>query len=842
MGTGGLAAQEVGTDTELINYKSGIDVTWGGVKGVDYMEEYLYSDKLVDDHKVVYIRSTTPISMKHNERNIAFGIIGNTGGYEVIGVNGKDGVANTGDEGIIRYNLDRDRQYNYLWSDDYARAKTARLFPAYIAPFTLASQTYQDAYAVSANAASDLVTISNLADHHTSVQHGIPDGTAVTFPVLTGGQGLAAGSTVYYTRDATGMSFKVSTVKGGAAVNITSNYKTGMVQLVEKPAVVGTTGPNGTHYASRTTCYFRGLTDSAGDEWHTLSYADDTNVSLRDREDGVFIDQAYYVDDGKTVALVVNPKTPGMTVRATGNAQFYTTPPKAYWTPKICDQTTYLDAGTGTVTFEIRDLYGANVQYRINGGEFIDAGNSAVTLDASRFNTGMNTLQYRCKGNTTNVKTRMVCKNPTHPSKAEKHGNYLWMDDAGYKTVLERSKRAPYATYYKNYTTRSDSSGQANWDAFAGRGLRYIGTPYNIHQDSPALINVFVAKVAGFNFTRTGAAKSYGQYARQMLVDHPRTIDRMGFEMYHTADGIPREVNNRGYYESVAVMNGIFAYDIMAGNFRSDQVAGGMTAIEDYFIRDTFAGYVYDGMMWGADMCALGNPGLGGGVRMNTAAYVAMILPEYSSPCYGTSGFGTVQTTYPLCPYQDDRYTWKQGLFDIDKPKKEFPNLKYYGRWSYNGPSGAGSIVDIFIHKDEMPGYKEGDFRMKEGYYAFGTGGIHLQVWANMAKRWGGGVTDPLLEKSFTFATDSSLLCAQDTAPYNVPRWYNLFLTLNDYWPQTAEKTTAKVQKLPSNDNSNPVKMLQDAGPIGFAWYDDTYYGDSMAAPGGVKVTAADGQ
>ena len=77
---GNLHAQ----DSELTNYKSGIDVTWGGTKGVDYCEEYFYHDKLIDDHKVVHIRSTTPISMAHNARNTAiYGSV--AGGRKFIG-------------------------------------------------------------------------------------------------------------------------------------------------------------------------------------------------------------------------------------------------------------------------------------------------------------------------------------------------------------------------------------------------------------------------------------------------------------------------------------------------------------------------------------------------------------------------------------------------------------------------------------------------------------------------------------------------------------------------------------------------------------------------------------
>ncbi len=49
-------------DSELTNFKSGISLHFGDSagtatdKGVAYAEEYFYFDKVIDDHKVVYIK------------------------------------------------------------------------------------------------------------------------------------------------------------------------------------------------------------------------------------------------------------------------------------------------------------------------------------------------------------------------------------------------------------------------------------------------------------------------------------------------------------------------------------------------------------------------------------------------------------------------------------------------------------------------------------------------------------------------------------------------------------------------------------------------------------------
>ncbi|MEM4649563.1 MAG: hypothetical protein QXP78_02715 [Candidatus Bathyarchaeia archaeon] len=74
------------------NYKSGISVFFNGTPGIDYSEEYFWYNKVSDDSKVVYIKSNTPIIMKHNERNM-----------RQTAQPSPRFVYNIGDEGIIRY-------------------------------------------------------------------------------------------------------------------------------------------------------------------------------------------------------------------------------------------------------------------------------------------------------------------------------------------------------------------------------------------------------------------------------------------------------------------------------------------------------------------------------------------------------------------------------------------------------------------------------------------------------------------------------------------------------------------------------------------------------------------
>lgn len=727
-------------DAELTNWKCGIDVVWGTGNGADkgtaYYEEYLYHDKLLDDHKVVYLKGDTPISMSHNDRNVVFNIVNNTSVFSIVGTTGLNG---NGYPGEIRYKIDRDRQYYKQWAPRFNFSNTGLVLPAYTGSFTLSSQEYSP---------------------------GIP--------------------------------------------------------------VVGTTGNNGAAITDHTGCYYRGILDSFGDEWHTLSYADDDSVYCRwymtgYTPTGTFIDNPYYASDGKTVMLVVNPKTPCFTARVAGSGQFFTTRPKAYWTPKICSQTTYFSQGptgtTGQVTFELRDINQNNIHYRINTGSWIDAASPTVTLNDSDFVTGSNVLEYYYEGNIANTKTRIMVREPEYPSAGEVHGNALWGDAAGYATVLERITRAPYKAWYDNYRTRKDTSGQENWDLYANRGLRWEGST-NLHAASYSLKNIFIALVNGFNYTRASAPKSFGIYAKEMLLDGVRTIDNLGYEMSPADDPIPsREVTYRGYYDSRPLQESIFAYDIMVANFRANQVVGGLTPIEDYFIRDQFANFVYDASIWLMDGVGGGiAPTMWGGARSLTSAYIAMILSEYSTPYYGTSGFGNNQTVYPLCPFETDQLTWKQIHFDIDQPTSAYPNYTWYNGLSTNPGEclcmAQGQVVGSVS-------YDLGQWYDKSSYFDFGLMGTHLCTWANMALRYQ-GYRDPRFEHTIDFATAGTLYGAKDVPPlFGVPQRFNMFTLLNTNWPSAVTNALAWAKSLPSTDSFNPAKSMQDAGVFGFAWYDD---------------------
>lgn len=697
-------------DAEMTHWKSGISATWGGTKGVDYMEEYRYHDKIVTDDKIVYLKDTTTITLANNARNLNGKVAGT--GWQV-GINGADGIANTGDEGRIRYRLDRDMQYALQW----ANSTDTNVHSLYTAPFTLASQEYQT---------------------------GVP--------------------------------------------------------------VVGTTGHNGGAATSRTARYYRGTLDSFGDEWHVMAFANDNRLW----EAGTDIE--FVTDDGRLVHFVVNPKTPGMTVRATGDGQFYTTPAKAYWTPKVCAQTTYFNAGTGTVTFEIRDLYGNNVFYRIGGGSFIDAGTSHVTLDQDDFASGSNTLQYYYSGNIAYTKTRTVVKNPTHPSLAESHGNSLWEDSTKKAEVLARLSAAPYATAYGTFRGRP-ALGHYTWDRYANQGLRW---PHGYGSEQPVFKNAFVALKEGFTYIPSGSTRSVGTYAIEMIQQSPRNIWPIGFESNHKSAPTPSmDIIYIGYYDCMNPLEEVMAYDLIVANFRSDQVTGGLTPVQDYYVRDNIASFAYEGMQT-AGRYTDAQPGHWGGSRMLVGCVAGIIMHEYSTPYYGTSGFGTVQTTYPTCPFPDVAYTWKDAMYEEDTPKTAFPNLMYC--ITYGETTGS-----IFTIQGEVFGghaYDEGFWTDKQGYSNWGHAGRAQQVFANVAgiKH---GWSDRLMQIYANGCADGTAIFVGDGYP-QTPAYADYIAFWNERFPDAWLNGVNRFNSLPiATKNST----LTSYAPYGFAYFDAEYTG-----------------
>lgn len=636
-------------DSEFSNNHCGITVEYGVGDGSDrgtaFEEEYFYHDKLTSDRKVVYIKSTTPIRMLHNEFNTLPILNGKF--HPQIGANGIDGIADSGDEGVIRYRVDRETQIGAFEWTNYSATPA---FPAYSAPFTF-----------------------------------------------------------------------------------------GDLEYTPGTSVVGTTGRFGTE-GDVVNSYWRGMLDSVGDEWHQITVGDDDTLVLPSQK------AEQTASDGRNFLFVVNPKTPCLKMAVTGDAQFYTTPPKTLTRVQIHEQTTYFTAGASdTFSLTITDINGNNVFYRIGGGAFTDAGAATVTLTKDDFSDGSNTLEYYYAGNAAYTKTRTVVKNPTHPSLAETHGLTLWPDQEEKDKAFARLTRTPYSGGYSYMKSNANFHGRDKWKLWGrtGHATWWHTTstaPYgrsSAFTRNPAFANAIISQAEGlWNTTVSGDTLTYGEYVKEMVLGQLwARAEPIGIETTVSSGPNPStQLNGPGYSYGYETLDAAIAYDLMAAHYRSDQFAGGMTPIEDYFIRDTL--WSYATYYLGSLSRGLATPGLWTPPRITGALFIAACLSEYSTPYYGTSGYGTVQTVYPSIP--ELAYTFK--LYMSYSPG--------------TNPTVPGPNVATF-------NYDEPALFTAPGYWTYNNSG-----YFNLLSKWIGThsylmaiynptVTYPLMEQSMQFSTDT---------------------------------------------------------------------------------------
>lgn len=703
-----LAAESHAADPELTNYKSGIDLHFGNSastatdKGVKYQEEYLYHDKLVNDTKSVWIRSDTPISFGHNARNVGT-VTGRP--KSVIGANGG---------GQVRYKIDK------IWQELHWAHPTLPKYPAYTAPFTLASQNYES---------------------------GVP--------------------------------------------------------------VVGTTGGNGVTPTSSSSFYWRGMVDSAGDEWHVLAYADD------DQALGSIYDDSWS-SDGKYVLLCVNPTTPAMTLRTGGTGQFYTTPAWTYWTHKIHDQTTYFQ---GTCTFELKNIYGGNISYKINGGSTVNVGAATVTLSEASFSNGSNTLEYWYTSTPSAVRTRTVVENPKHPGLGENHGNRIWGDDA-WSAFKGRITRAPYSAVLTAAQGAGGSgSGQTNWDEKGGQALRFGGSNWP-HSGGPAGSNAITAKHLGWTAVRAGASKSYAAYAKEMMLESILNQSPLGIENSFWASwSMPcADTVYRGYWDVNPVYSVARAYDVLMGGYRSDQVSGGITPIEDYFMRDALASWVH------LSALQIGGfseqfIGMWGTCRNIGAMMITCVMPSYSTSYYGTSGMDGNTNVHQWAPYKTHNYTWKDMFLDLDNGLHAFTEGPYQtfgmegpssGKWLIREPSAAQAWID------------------KTSYASYGQCGHNITTYANLIATHSNFSGHANLLNFIDQITEGTLKGGKGDV--NAPYRLHMIDLLHGNFPVAAANAGPWVRGLPATDDNSDDKAIIAAGYDGVLFYDDTY-GGGAATP-----------
>lgn len=800
-------------DSELTNYKTGIDVVWGvgdgSDKGTAYHEEYWYFDKPVNDTKTVFIRSDTDISMSHNSRNEAAVGSPSWRGRKNIGALGPDGIP-----------------------------------------------TYQ-LTGVTASAATDVFT---------KVAHGLPNETCVRFISGTGFAGLTSYER-YFVAVIDADTFTVSTYPGGTTKNITSDGSSGVLEVndegviryeidrlwnetrrwaqgsTRKPEytapftladlefetgvpVVGTTGGRpGYAQTDTTNFYWRGLTETVGtgtEEYHVLMVADD-DWWMNNSTDAC-------ASDGKYILLCVDPVTPAMTVRATGDGQFYTTPAWTYWVPHIHAQTTYFNAGTGSVTFELRNIFGGNISYRINGGSTVDVGAATVTLSASDFTTGSNTLEYWYTSTPTVIRTRTIEKNPGFPSAGETHGNRAWPSAYG-DAIATRITREPYKKEW-NRMKAALYDDYAKWDAYESQGYRYGRA--SDHSHNAGVVDAFLAKVYGFSAGVSGATKTYAGYSKQLLLDSYMNQHPVGMEDNSWASNpMPcGDIVYRGYWDSLAARNAAFAYDILIAGFKSTDVSGGITAIEDYFIRDRLATWVQWDQVYMGGFCNPTDVGMWPTSRFVSSTLIACVMPKYSTHYYGSSGMdGATTATFQWAPFQTTNRTWKELFFDPSYTASTYPDGPIF---QFSMAPGLINVPGTPVPPSAPTGYAVwGD---KLSYTVHEQVGQWIYLYSNLTKLYDPGTTRSELDEFINQATAGTLMGAQNdgtSLPYG-PKHRHSISVLNDMHPTAAANGTAYMQGLIWSDPNSAYNASQFNIMV-FPYYDDTYYGEATEP---VDVTA----
>lgn len=672
-------------------YKTGIDLTLSGVEGVDWVVEHHYHDPKIYPKKVVYIRSTTKIGFKHNDRNIA------------------SGVADAGDQGVIRYRIDGDMNVSRSWL-----AETP-----FTAPFSFAELTY-------------------------------------------------------------------------------AAYGDGNVK------VLGTIGPKPGEVLSgknRQNYYWRGHLDSVGDEWHTLSVADDDSAFAK-----AGTQEENLASDGVVVAFIVDPKTPWMKVSSTGDAQFYTTPAKNYHIPKIHDQITYILPRNGSVHFSLGALNGQKVFYRIvrslddESTPYASKAETVLQIKDTDFPEGRSFLQYYCKGQESSKKVREIVKNPSFPSKSEPHGDRFWGGAQNWQRIRNKIESNPSTLWWiKEWKTSSRYNNLEALDGFGDGRRRKVST--SVARDS---INALLARYEGVEAKRAKKEKSFADYALKGLLDTATTIDPVGFEKRHTGGAIPSaELAHRGYYDANDIYDAAFTYDIIAGYYRADQCERGMTQIEDLLIRDLLATYVLMSNLEIGGWCGLGDSFDNGGMwdtARRTGAYMVMcVMPSYSTHYLGTSGLNGEKATHKWVPFPDRAYSWRELFVENNAPLEGFPNL-----------SRRFGIEEYLLDEN-------GDFTQSSGYTDTMMLGHCFVNFANMWKLFAPSQRMPRLEKFFKKASKKELNSLLDNKK-------SIFLAnagiLNSFFPDLIDDAKTIMNARGSSDGQSLSKQLQRGGPLYIIWYE----------------------
>lgn len=573
------------TPQPLLNAKSGISLTLGGKNGTDWaVERTFHNDDIADE--AIYMKADTPISLAHNERNV---ITKDTSADAVkipriVGINGADGIPDSGDEGDIHWKVDRDEQAHQYSTT--AGPVIPAYAPKYTAPVVLSSLTYNG-----------------------------------SLPVL------------------------------------------------------GTVGNNGAIYGSElggtTNRFCYGQRDSFSNEWHTFTYWDDdipifTKVVADPHRQGA--------SDGHMVSICVNPSTPVIQLRKPDGveAQFYTTPIKAYHIPKIHTQRSYV---TDEVLLNFVNLSnGESVQFRVGNKPFSDWNGSPLRIGDLIKETNAPVVIEACNGSGGPVVARTFILNPAFPAPLEKHGNMLWADEAGRAEVQRKLNTVePFKTVWSAF--KNSAFYQATNVVFTNtRGIWRSTADSAIPTLNNAL--VYALEPGSANLSKAALAKT-----RLLRMFRLKSI---GYELEINSATPAKDYFNELSQTMQEFADAAVAYDLLAGSFRATDNPAGLTPIEELRIRDGI-GEVASSLLhyltnW--DAISGGGEGHWGHGYEIALGICALAMPTYKSEVFGVSGADRVTVNELIGadgkywnPFPNQGVTWYAAAGDATLQTPGTPGL-----------------------------------------------------------------------------------------------------------------------------------------------------------------------
>ncbi len=608
-------------------------------------------------------------------------------------------------------------------------------------------------------------------------------------------------------------------------------YGTGYSDDDSNIPIVGTTGHNNKGViidsgsgqilvTDRYNHYQYGQLDKFGDEWHQMAVADDDTIIRENAPPpGPYTFNENHASDSKLILFVVNPKTPCIRFFAEGSGEFYTTPPKVFQVPKIHEQITYV---TDDVLFSLSNISDTRQCYykwdnQVNYTEY------TARVSCNPLVDGRHILYYYYDPAV--IKSRVIIKNPDFPSAKESHGYMLWENDQKFQKIkllcTQFSETVNYRKYNESFRNRLDYPECFNtWNKnfpdspYIGKGTR--------KKWSKTFNNAFVAKVEGFNSTLGAEAANR---AKGMLLDNAITVANLGLII---ANGEPNPgivIWRRGYYDDDLYLDQLAAYDILIKDYKSTDVLGGITPVEDYKIRDTIAYAGLIGMMVRGDYpfyAQVNNrSGMWGTCRELAAFTIGTVMPSYSTPYYGTSGFNGTKAEYCFTPYPNQAFTWKEVFF-LEKtadgsslPMLGFPNLAH--------PFGLHEqfTTETVIRSDgqELP---PGSFTDRVGYATIDMMGHGFQQFANNIKisPYTKGKTYPYLEMFFQHCNSGTVYGLKSTGTEAGSIYAENLLLINDRFLNLASAAAASMDLLITLNNKTLDTYIYQQGIWGLIFYD----------------------